>query len=268
MTTEPLSFLSEGDGEAVSQSSQAPAADAAATGEGAVGPARDASGRFVGKPDPASGSGEAAPAAAGEASAHEPAKPAQAPAQAEGATAPISALLDERDKRKAAEERARALEERLAASRPAQPPMAPQDQIRLERYADNLRYSRRFAEKEHGKELIEKVHEWAVAKADSDPAWNAQMMRSDDPYEAAVADYQREQLLGQVTPSRFAEFQAWEKAQAEARAAAGGDSGAQQQQPAAAAPPRSIADAPGTGGAGKPHVNVGPGEAFKSAIPG
>ncbi|HEV7157097.1 MAG TPA: hypothetical protein VGN38_01935, partial [Caulobacteraceae bacterium] len=72
--------------------------------------------------------------------------PPPAPA-AEPALAPISALLDERDKRQAAEKALKEFQERLQRERDdwakANPP-APEDQLQDQRYADNLRFSKKF----------------------------------------------------------------------------------------------------------------------------
>jgi epoxyqueuosine reductase QueG len=161
------------------------------------------------------------------------------PAKTEVSQVPISALLDERDKRQKAE-----------------------GQVQAQRYDDNLRFSRKFAEREYGKALIATVHDWAVARCDADPIFNAQMRSSEDPYEAAVQAYNRDQLATKVTPERFAAFEAWEKAQAELS----GQPPPSPQTPAAPTPPRSLADAPGTGLAGKAALEVADGSAFAAAF--
>ena len=173
---------------------------------------------------------------------------------------PISAMLVEREKRQAAEARAKALEARMAAERPPAPPPEPGHELATQRYADNLRFSRRFAEREYGKEVIAEVHDWAQAKCDADPHFNASMRSSDDPYEAAYQAYHRDQIAAKVTPGRLAAFEAWEAAQAEAQAAQPSPS----PQPGAVKPPASLANVPGTGLRGKPSQEEGEGEAFKA----
>ena len=168
-------------------------------------------------------------------------------------------MLDEREKRQAAE---RQLNELRARQEPPPPP-TPDEAMRQALYVQNLRSSRRFAEREYGKEQIATVHDWAEKRCAEDPIFNQQMLSSEDPYEAAYQAYNREQIVAKVSPDRLAAFEAWEKAQAEAQAAAPTHTPST----APAPPPRSLATAPGNGAAGQPHIPVGEGEAFRAAIP-
>ena len=214
-------------------------------------PARDANGKFVSKPVETPAAPAAAPAAAPEPQAQTP----------EPGHVPISAMLDEREKRQAAEKANRELQERLAAQQP-QTPLAPEEAFEAALYAQNLRVSRRFAERQYGPELTAQVHDWAFKRCEEDPLFNVQMRSSDDPYEAAMQAYNREQVLAAVGPSDLEAFKAWQAAQADLKAAQ------PVPQPAPSAPlPRSLADAPGNGAVGHSHVPVGPGEAFLAAIP-
>lgn len=213
------------------------------------GPARGPDGKFAAKTEaPAESKTETPPLA---------------PA-AEPALAPISALLDERDKRQAAEKALKEFQERLQRERDdwakANPP-APEDQLQDQRYADNLRFSKKFAEREYGKDLIATVHDWAVAKCDADPFFNAQMRSSDDPYEAAVQAYNREQIAAKVSPADFEAFKAWQAANAAVQSANPAPT-----QPTAQTPPKSLAEAPGAGLSGHPAVNQGEGAAFAATI--
>jgi hypothetical protein len=135
-------------------------------------------------------------------------------------------------------ERRQALEAELAALRndrePSSTTLAERD-LGVTVYANNLRVSRRFAEREYGREVVAAVHDWAAARCDSDPAFNARMRASDDPYEAAKQAYDQEQPLRHATPSLLD-----------------------------TPPPRSLATAPGNGAVGKPHVPVGDGNAYES----
>lgn len=195
--------------------------------------------------------------------APKPAEAAMEPTSPPAGQVPISALLDEREQRQSAQKQAKELQDRLAAlERQSAEPAPAEEQFQAALYAQNLRVSRRFAERQYGQELTATVHEWAAAKCDADPIFNASIRSSDDPYEAAVQAYNRDQLVAKVSPERLAAFEAWEKAQAELQGQA-----QTVQQPAAEAPlPRSLADAPGNGAAGAPHIPVGPGEAFNAAI--
>ena len=175
---------------------------------------------------------------------------------------PNSAMLDERDKRQRAEQQLRDLQSRQAPP----PPLEPAEQLRAALYEQNLKVSRRFADRQYGAELTATVHDWAVKRCDADPIFNQQMRSSEDPYEAAMQAYNRERVLEVVKPGDLDAFRAWQAAQA----AAGGAT-LQTADPAPAAPaqpiPRSLATASGNGGAGAPHIVVGEGEAFRAVIP-
>lgn len=183
--------------------------------------------------------------------------------------APIAALMDERDKRQAAQAEAQRLAKELEALKAVapEPPreITPDEKVQLALYQQNLRASRRFAEREYGKDTIQTVHEWAAAKCDADPFFNSQMIASEDPYENAYQAYNREQIIAQVKPDDFAAFKAWQAAQAQA--AAQTPTHQPTPTPAPAPPPRSLAHAPNAGGAGaQAEIPMGPGAAFASAI--
>jgi hypothetical protein len=176
---------------------------------------------------------------------------------------PISALLDEREKRQAERARAETLERELQTLRAAQSPATPLDRaatMEVALYSQNLRACRRFAEREYGKDTIDEVHSWASRRCDEDPQFNQQMLASDDPYEAAYQALAREKILAAVKPDDLAAFKAWQGAQARAGSSS-------PSQALARLVPRSLATAAGTGGAGAPHTPIGPGQAFASAIP-
>lgn len=185
----------------------------------------------------------------------------QAPPMPEGrpGQVPISALLDERDKRQAERTRADGLQNQIAAmlaqARPAEP-LAPHEQVKQALYAQNLRASRRFAEREYGKDQIASVHDWAARQCDQDPRFNEQMRGAEDPYEAACQAFNREQILRTVKPADLAAFSAWRASQA--------SPGAQGQAPPPRTPPRTLANAPGNGGPGRSPI--GPGQAFAAVI--
>lgn len=179
----------------------------------------------------------------------EPAPPAPEPeAKPDPQHVPITALLDERDKRKAMEQE---LERLRAAQKPPEAPVVPdmfddpegfaayQDQkVQAVVYAQNLRFSERMAVKEHGAETFTKAKEWGLAKCDTDPHFNAKVAASDDPYELVVSEWKREQIASQFNPDDFAQFQAWKAAQSAVQ---------EQTKPPVTAPPRSLASAPSAG---------------------
>jgi hypothetical protein len=198
-------------------------------------------------------------------------KPSAAPRLRDDGHVPISALLDEREKRQAERAKREALERQIADMRTQATPqreLAPTEQLEIALYSQNLRASRRFAEREYGKDTVASLHDWATRRCDEDPAFNHQMRLSDDPYEAAFHAYHREQILQTVRPDDLAAFKAWQAAQAAAHGQSpshprerGGHS-TTSSRPV----PRSLATASGTGGAGAPHTPIGPGQAFANAI--
>lgn len=108
-----------------------------------------------------------------------------------------------------------------------------------------LDLSEEMARSQHGDELVNAAQQWAVQQFQANPAFQAQVLSQRNPYGYVVAQYQREQMIAQVTPDEFAAYQAWKQAQAQAQAAAPPPP----QSPPA--PPRSLANAVSAGG-GKP----------------
>jgi hypothetical protein len=173
---------------------------------------------------------------------------------------PLSALLDEREKRRTAERRAAELE---AKQEPA-PQLSPTDLQRSSQYQLNLRVSRKFAEQEYGKDTVALVHDWAFEKCNADAIFNQQIMASDDPYEAAYQAYSRDRVLSEVQPSDLEEFKAWKAVKAGVQAAQA-EPTTRQHQPATPLP-RSLATAPGNGGPVETRIPVGDGHAFSAAF--
>jgi hypothetical protein len=182
----------------------------------------------------------------------------EVPAHAAPGFVPIGAMLDTRDKLKAAEAE-------LAQFRAAQQAQAQQVQI-PDRYEDpdgyeafqeatiqqrlvniTLNTSERFATKEHGKETVEAAKQWAVQRFNADPLYQRQVLGDADPYERVVTDYKRDQLFSKVTdPSDFDAFLAWKTAQGQLQQQAA--TTAAPQNPGSPIPPRSLASAPSAGG--------------------
>jgi hypothetical protein len=169
---------------------------------------------------------------------------APAPPPPEPGHVPLAAMLDERDKRQALEKRLadyQAREEALARAAADPPGLEAQVEQRL--YAANLNASRRFAEREYGKETVATVHQWAADRCDADPIFNQQMRSADDPYEAAMQAYNRDRVAAEVTAGDLDAFRAWKAATAQVQAATPVPSPSSP----AVAIPRSLANAPGNG---------------------
>jgi hypothetical protein len=186
MSDDPLAFLDEkpGSEEPAQEPAQAEAPEPAATPEPA-------------QPEPA---------------ATEPEPVAAEAAQPVGVV-PIAALMAERDKRQE-------LERQLAQLAPIEPPAMPSEQYldpvqQLAVQQHQLRYqiSEAKAEVRHGEDLVREAKQWAIQRAQQDPLFDARIDRAPDPFTQIVEDYKREQMLSQVTPEVFAQFQAWRAAQ-------------------------------------------------------
>lgn len=272
-----LHFLSPsaGESEPVSAPEPAPAPEPA----GSEGPARGPDGKFAAK-EPAPAASEVVEPAP----APEPPAPAAAPQAAppDPVHVPLTAHLDEREKR----QRAEAELARLKAQQPTAPAFTPpnrdEDPEGFEAYREALiderlrvqsrDFSRRLAEVAHGKETVQQAHEWGFAKCAADPLFNQKVMQSEDPYELVVSEWQRDQLLSRFSDkAELDAFNAWKAAQANPQSAP---------PPAAATPaavttsitsptpppppPRSLAGASSAGGPAT--VPVGPGRAYDGAF--
>lgn len=176
-------------------------------------------------------------------------------AKPEPQTAPISALLDERDKRKALEAELAQYRARQQQQQPeAVPDMfedpdgfaAYQDQkVQAALYQQNLRWSERTATIEHGAETVSTAKDWGFQRCEADPYFNAKVAASPDPVGFVVSEWKREQIASQVTPEDLTQFQAWKAAQAQLQAQTAQP--APTPTPSQSAPPRSLASAPSAG---------------------
>lgn len=178
--------------------------------------------------------------------------PVEAPKQPEPGFVPLAAMLDTRDKLKAAE--AELARYRAAQQQPVEMPdpyedpegfqAAQQAQVNSQLYQMNLRFSERLATVQHGPEKVAAARDWAFQKCAEDPHFNAKVLASDDPFGIAISEYEREQIASKVTPDEFAQFQAWKAAQSQVTQQAASTAPPNQ---ASAIPPRSLASAPSAG---------------------
>lgn len=211
---------------------------------------------------------EAAPKAAAETTPTDvsgatepPAAPQPPPSPTERETVGFyRAMQEERDKRQALERENAALKARAPA--PPQADLPPDVQRQAENYQIRFDVSRELASRYYGADVTQTIHEWAAARCDADPHFNQRMLSSKFPFEAAKEAYDREQILAEVQPGDLAslkEFRAWKAAQAAAPAPAPAT-------PADLPPPRSLADAPGTGSRGAAHIEVSDDAPFKAVF--
>jgi hypothetical protein len=185
---------------------------------------------------------------------------------------PLSAMLDEREKRQAAERRAQELERQQAQRQPVAPPDPYEDpaafadfqaqQFQQAQLNIRLDLSEDLARGKHGDEVVTKAQQWALERYARSPAFQQEVLTHRNPYEFVVQEYQRDQFVSQVQPADYDAFKAWQAAQAAASAQT--PLAAPAAPPLAATPPRSLASATSAGGASA--IPQGPGTAFDSVI--
>lgn len=203
-----------------------------------------------------------------------------APAVVEdGKAVPLATFLDIRDRMKAAESKLQEVESQrqpLEMPDPAKDPAGyahfMQAQYNFDQLNVKMNMSEKFATKEHGKELVEKVRGWCLGRFEKDEDFTKLILSDADPYEKAIELYNQEQLLTEmkgVKPEDLQAFREWQAQQAgggqEERKVAAANQPAATHKPAVQrASTKSITNAPGADlprqrqGAEK----VGPGEAF------
>ena len=180
---------------------------------------------------------------------------------------PITALLDEREKRKELERQIAALRETQQPVNTPDPTVDPygyqqhlMQQVQQQVIDTRLNMSETAARRHYGAEVTDAAKQWALEKFAANPAFQQEVISQADPYGYAVEAYKRDQIASQVTPDDFEQFKAWKQAQASLAAAPVVAT------PTPAAPvPRSIVSAPSAGGsiADQPLT---PEEAFAATI--
>jgi hypothetical protein len=199
--------------------------------------------------------------------------------RAEPGHVPINALMDERDKRKAAQAEAEQLRREIA-QRNAQPTPIPsvmddpegfqnyvQAQVRQAEWNSRVELSHRFAATAHA-DVLEPAKEWFEQEAQKNPLLAAEFQRSPDPFDLVVTKYRQSQALSHLGGKSFEEAaQAWAIQQGYvATGAPSAPATAQASTPAAQpAPTRSLAALASAGG--PDTVPTGKLAAFDSVFP-
>lgn len=264
-----LDFLDSPQGESVV--APEPQADVVETPQDEPkGPVRGPDGKFVAKdaqPEPA-------PVEQPQAAPEPQVQPAPvAEPRPEAAHVPITALLEERERRQSLESQLRAMQQQVQQQQ--NPPPDPnedwqgwvqhqQAQVQQSVISNKLQISEDIAIERFGEQLVREADAWAMEKARQMPGLTEHLIAQRNPYGYLVQMYQREQALEKLKePAEVDQFLAWRAAQA----------AAQGQQPAALAtpqqpspPPRSIASLPSAGAAKPGEQPVGPGVAFDSTF--
>lgn len=198
---------------------------------------------------------EAAPEGTGEI-----AEPPSAPEE-KSRDVPFVALMDEREKRQAAQREAEEYRKKIADyekrladyQTPKEKPdffENPEAVVQQHVTAVKLQQSKFLAEKEYGADVVAE----AYAYFDQHPQESQALLNHPSPFHAAVEHYKRQKAISDMGPDP----EAWINAQVEARLAE-----RLAQTPTPKAPPPSMARAPSTGG-----ERISPGSAFDEAFPG
>jgi len=195
--------------------------------------------------------------------------------KAEPGYVPLGALLDTRDKLKAAEARASQLEQEQAQYRASQqqsqamPDMFEDPegyqqviahQIQQATLNTRLDISEEMARGKYDDATVDAARDWVLSQGQANPGFVNQVLSSRNPYEFAVKEHRRVQALDKLSdPADLDQFLAWRAAQTEQAA---NPAIPNQGSPL---PPRSLASAPSAGGIG---INPEPDdeEAFKDAF--
>ena len=135
--------------------------------------------------------------------------PAVEPEQKQPGFVPLAAMLDERDKRKAAEQGRQALEDQLKAREAPVTVPDPYDDPEgynqhTQRQIDQMMTAQRFntsaliAKQAHGVEAVDAAAQWAEERAKTDPSFASMYMREEHPIEWIVQQHKRDNLVSQL----------------------------------------------------------------------
>lgn len=186
---------------------------------------------------------------------------------------PIAAILDERDRRKQAEERLRQLEAQVAEQNRQRQQPPPDPRLNPQAYADYMTaqteasqwgaitsISQVMAKRDHGAETLQQATDAFMQELQQRPWLANELRQQPHPYEWVVERYKREQALSNLDLSEIDQFKAWKAAQAQAQAQTG------QPLQSMAAPPRSLAGLPSAGGSKPGDVLTTPDQVFAAVI--
>jgi hypothetical protein len=193
-----------------------------------------------------------------------------------GRFVPISALLDERDKRQAETRKREDLEQQLQRyQQPQQPEYVPTDPSGIIQYAlaeqqrvafnERLNTSELMARQAHGEEIVSEAQQAFLSAVGQNPMLQQQLQGQIHPYDFVVKWHKQHKLMSEIGQDP----EAWRKSEAEkiraqvlAELQGQGVSPAQSSQQ----PPPSVVGRPAAARAGS--VPVGPGNAFDNLFRG
>ena len=180
---------------------------------------------------------------------------------------PLAALKEEREKRQALERRMAEFESRMGQTQQPKPQAAAkapdpyEDPEGYNAYVQNTvaqtewnmraEMSGRFAEQKYGKDTVEEAVAWAQAEGAKDPTLGQRVASQASPVEFVVEEYKRSQTLQALNGKSLDDYiqeqaiaKGWIVSQPGAEAAP-------IQKPSSPTPPKSLSQAPGSGGIGK-----------------
>jgi hypothetical protein len=193
-----------------------------------------------------------------------------------GRFVPISALLDERDKRQAETRKREDLEQQLQRyQQPQQPEYVPTDPSGIIQYAlaeqqrvafnERLNTSELMARQAHGEDIVSEAQQAFLSAVGQNPMLQQQLQGQIHPYDFVVKWHKQHKLMSEIGQDP----EAWRKSEAEkiraqvlAELQGQGVSPAQSSQQ----PPPSVVGRPAAARAGS--VPVGPGNAFDNLFRG
>lgn len=133
------------------------------------------------------------------------ATPAPEPVKAEPGHVPISALLDEREKRQRFE---RELAELRAQQQPSKIPSVTEDpeafaayqQQLVQQTATNTKFetSELVARQQHGDDPVQKAMDWAMERSSASPAFAAEYLKQKHPIDWAVRQHKRDTFVNEI----------------------------------------------------------------------
>jgi len=159
--------------------------------------------------DPPAAVPDVAPEPVAEAEAPEQEAPESVePQQQDGRFVPLAAVLDERDKRKALEARIAEFErnQRVQPQETPDPFDSPTEFRESVKAEIRLEMSDRFARQKYGDEDTQKAINWAMERAQSDPAIAISFARQADPVGWLVQQHQRDTLVSQIGDKSMDDF--------------------------------------------------------------
>jgi hypothetical protein len=185
---------------------------------------------------------------------------------------PLSAMLDEREKRKELERQLQEFQRQQTAPKVPDPDEDPDaynrfqiDQAQQIALNTRLDMSEEMAREKHGNDVVDAARDWTLQRFQQNPAYRDEVLSQRNPWGYAVQQFQRHTALDKLgDTSEIDAFLAWKAAQATGVTTTQPAAPAADPSPAPTIPTRSLASAPSAGGPSAPAEAAGPGAAYGS----